>query len=312
MLSVGAVQVGITDYRGTLLTTLSKDYNGFPKPGEVEQLIVDLIHECAELAGIEVGRLAGIGIGVPGLTDFEEGLLIFAPHISGWKAIPFRQNLQHRLGIPILVDNEARVQALAERYFGLGQISNSLLCVETGVGIAAGFITNGHIYRGDTNTAGEVGHMTLDPRGPRCRCGGRGCWETLAGTGRLVSLARDVDGEERTEPYYDPSPAEVKEVFGAAERGDQRAKFAIADVAYWLGIGLANLVNIWNPDLIVIHGDLLAGGPQLLDTLIREVHEAALFWPAQATRIEFSELGESVGVIGAASLIVDYSIMVSS
>lgn len=312
MLSVGGVQVGITDYRGTLLATLSSNYNGATKPGEVEQSIVDLLHKCAGLAGIEVGRLTGIGIGVPGLTDFDEGLLVFAPHLSGWKDIPFRQNLEYRLEIPVLVDNEARVQALAERYFGLGKTSNSMVCVETGVGIAAAFMTNGHIYRGDTNTAGEVGHMILDPRGPRCRCGGKGCWETLAGTGRLVSLAWDVGGEERAEPYYDPSPAEVEEVFRAAERGDQRAKSAIADVAHWLGIGLANLVNMWNPDLVVIHGDLLVGGPQLLDTVIREVHEAALFWPAEATRIEFSGLGEDVGVIGAASLIVDYSIMVPS
>lgn len=310
MLSVGVAQVGITDYRGTLLATLSSNFNGATKPGEVEQLIVDLLRECADLAGVEVAKLAGIGIGVPGLTDFKEGLLVFAPHLSGWKDIPFRQNLENRLGISILVDNEARVQALAERYFGLGQASSSLLCLETGVGIAAAFMTNGRIYRGDTNTAGEVGHMILDPRGPRCRCGGQGCWETLAGTGRLVSLARDVDGEERTEPYYDPSLAEVVEVFRAAERGDQRARSAIADVAYWLGIGLANLINSWNPDLIVIHGDLLAGGPQVLDTVVREVHKAALFWPAQATRIEFSKMGENVGVIGAASLIVDHSIMV--
>lgn len=309
MLGVGSVRVGITDYQGTLLAATSSEYTKTTKPENVEQLIVDLIQECADLADIEVGQLIGVGIGVPGLTDFEEGVLVFAPHLSGWKDIPFRENLERRLRIPVLVDNEARVQALAERYFGLGRNSNSLLCVETGVGIAAALMTDGRLYRGDTNTAGEVGHMTIDPKGPQCRCGGRGCWETLAGTGRLISLARGAGSKENTEPYYDPTYSEVEEIFGLAQRGDRQASSAIADIAHWFGLGIANLINIWNPDLIIIHGDLLAGDKQLLDTVIHEVQESALSWPAATTLIEFSELGENVGVLGAASLIVDYSMV---
>lgn len=309
MLSVGGVRVGITDYQGNLLAATSSEYKRATKPEEVERLVVDLIQECVDLVDIDAKQLVGIGIGVPGLTDFEEGVLVFAPHLSGWKDVPFRENLERRLEIPVLVDNEARVQALAERYFGLGRNSNSLLCIETGVGIAAAFMTDGSIYRGDTNTAGEVGHMTIDPKGPRCRCGGRGCWETLAGTGRLVSLARDSSSKEIAEPYYDPSYSEVEEIFRAAQLGSQKASFAISDVAYWFGLGIANLINIWNPNLIVIHGDLLAGDKQLLDTVIQEVQRKALSWPGATALIEFSELGENVGVLGAASLIVDHSMM---
>lgn len=308
MLSVGGVKVAVTDYRGTILAAKSGTFSKTTKFEEVERLIAYLFRECAESAGLGMKDLTGIGIGLPGLTDVFEGVLVFAPHLSGWENIPLREHLERDLGVPVLVDNEARVQALAERYFGLGKDANPLLCVETGVGIAAALMIDGHIYRGKSNTAGEVGHMILKPDGPKCRCGSRGCWETLASTGRLAALAKGNNSIETVEPYYDPSASELEEVFKAAQSGDRQAKLAIEDIAHWFGMGLANLINACNPEKIIIQGELTLGGEQLLSTVIQAVHKTALSRPAATTSIHFSEMGEEAGIIGAASLVVDASI----
>lgn len=308
MVSVGGTRVAVTDYRGTVLATKSGTFSKTTEPKKVEQLIASLLRECAEAAGLEIRDLRGVGIGVPGLTDIFEGVLVFAPHLSGWDNIPLREHLERDLGVPVLLDNEARVQALAERYFGLGKDASPLLCVETGVGISAALIIDGHMFRGKNNTSGEVGHMTLNPSGPKCRCGSRGCWETLASTGRLAALARGDNSVVVDEPYRDPSVSELEEVFRTAQSGDRQAKLAIDDVAHWFGMGLANLINACNPEKIIVHGELTLGGEQLLDKVIQAAHETALSRPAAATSIHFSEMGEDAGIVGAASLIVDASV----
>lgn len=309
MVSVDGARVAITDYRGTVLATKSGTFSRTTESQKVEQLIASLFRECAEAAELEIRDLSGIGIGVPGLTDLVEGVLVFAPHLNGWENVPLREHLERVLEVPVLVDNEARVQALAERYFGLGKDVNPLLCIETGVGIAGALIINGHIFRGKTNSAGEVGHVVLNPYGgPKCRCGSRGCWETLASTGRLVALAKGNNSGEVYEPYRDPPASEVEEVFTAAQSGNRQAKLAIEDVTYWFGVGLANLINACNPEKIIVHGELTLGGEQLLNRVIQVVHETALSHPEAATTIHFSEMGEDAGLIGAASLIVDASV----
>lgn len=308
MVSVGGIRAAITDYRGRVLATRSGTFSETTEPRKVERLIASLFRECAKDAGLEISDLSGLGIGVPGLTDVFEGVLVFAPHLSGWENIPLREHLERDLGVPVLVDNEARVQALAERYFGLGKDANPLLCIETGVGIAAALIIDGHIFRGKTNTAGEVGHVILNPDGPKCRCGSRGCWETLASTGRLAALAKGNSSVEVDEPYRDPCASELEEIFRAAQSGDRQAKLAIDDIAHWFGLGLANLINACNPEKIVVHGELTLGGEQLLGMVIQAVHETVLSRPAEATSVHFSELGEDAGIIGAASLVVDASI----
>ena len=262
LLAVDGVSVAICDGDAHLLVKQYHHFSGDHSPQTITSIIIGMLSELLCQLSLSSDELMGIGIGIPGLTDTLNGIVSFAPHLPGWQDIPLRQWLAEAFDVPVWLDNDCHVQALAERYRGQGRDCDSLICVETGVGMAAAFFFHGQLYRGPGNTAGEVGHMTIQEDGPPCECGNRGCWESLASTSWLAKQAIKAleEGRQSSMPLLGTVEAQAAAVYQAAQAGDALALELVGHQASHFGIGIANLVNAFNPQRIIIHGDTIAGG----------------------------------------------------
>src|SRR5690554_968462 len=242
--SVSAI---VTDFTPTIVTRVERKL----RPDEHRDAALDKAMNafCAAYeAAIRWKRpVFGMGLGVPGLVDAATGTLLFAPNL-GWSDVPLKQMLEDRLRIPVLVDNVASVSALGESTFGAAQNHRVVLYLSTQGGLGGRIVTHGQILRGASGFAGEVGHMTVADGGRRCNCGRTGCWETFASQ---MALLRDVSERlEAGEPSIlrdmapDSLQITVAMVAEAANCGDELARSALSNVGHWLGVGLANLINM--------------------------------------------------------------------
>ncbi len=252
--------------------------------------------------------IVGIGIGAAGACDAASGVITFSPNLPGWVNIPLKDIIQREFGLPTYLDNDVNVAALGEHRFGAGVGISNLIYVGVGTGIGGGIIIDGQLYHGKSGTAGEIGHMTIDVQGPRCNCGNIGCWETFAsGTALAREAVRRIEAGAQT-TILNFCPGDLKKVsaeavYLAAVNGDELAKELILRTSYYLGVGLVNLVNIFNPDLILIGGGLSQMGQLLLAPAAEVVKERAFQLPAKAVRIEMAQLGADAGVLGALALV---------
>ena len=202
--------------------------------------------------------------------------------------------LQKRLDVPVMVDNDANLGALAEAAFGAGRDAGDLVYLKVSSGIGAGLILNGRLYRGTNGLAGELGHVLVDPDGIVCRCGNRGCLETVAATGALVDLLRRSHGEDLT----------IDGMLEAARDGDPGCRRVINDAGRALGIVAATLLNVLNPELLIVGGHLAAAGDLLLDGMRESVARAALPETSRGAQLVAGVLGERAQVLGALALVV--------
>jgi glucokinase len=245
--------------------------------------------------------VAAIGLGAAGLVTWPEGRLIWGPNVAG-RDVPFKELLVERFGLPTVVDNDANLAAWAESQVGAAQGYQHVVLVTLGTGIGGGTVIDGRIHRG-RSFAGEVGHMVVDVGGPRCTCGQSGCWETFASGRRLDQIARDVaaaDPAGLTARLAEKGPASGGHLTEAALRGDPRAAQAVAEMGTWLGIGLASLVVILDPEIIVVGGGGARAGDILLEPArqsMMEVTEGSTF--RASTPVVAAQLGEDSGMVGA-------------
>lgn len=251
----------------------------------------------------------GIGLGVPGLVDIQQGTLVFAPNLR-WYDVPLRQMWAQRFNLPVFVENEANAAALGEYYFGNARGVQNLIYLSAGFGLGGGIIIKGKLFRGSNGYAGEVGHMTVDPDGELCGCGKRGCWETLVGPRAIVrrvktALERGEDSLILPLAENDLSRINVETVVQAAQAGDHVARTALEDVGIYLGIGISNLVNAFNPEMVVLGGVLSLASPFLLPAIEETVRKYALPQPLKALTITTSAHGVDACVMGAIALVLD-------
>lgn len=282
-------------------------------PEEGQDVIIGQAEEIVQEA-LAVGRgrglpLLGIGLGVPGLVDIHEGTLVFAPNLR-WCDVPLRQMWTQRFGLPVFVENEANAAALGEYYFGNARGVQNLIYLSAGVGLGGGIIIKGKLFRGSNGYAGEVGHMTVDPDGELCGCGKRGCWETLVGPRAIARRVRRAleSGEQSSIPSLienDLDRIDVSIVVQAAQAGDPVARTALEEVGTYLGIGISNLVNAFNPEMVVVGGVLSLAGPFLVPIIEETVQTHALPQPRKALTITTSAHGVDACVMGAAALVLD-------
>ena len=275
----------------------------------VEKLTVDRpVHQ----AGMEQGPLdlaaklmqpevAAIGLGAAGLVSRPDGRLVWGPNVVG-RDVPFKDLLEGRFGLPVVVDNDANLAALAESQLGAGRGHRHVLLLTLGTGIGGGMVIDGDIYRGRA-FAGEVGHMTLDVGGPQCTCGQRGCWETFASGRRLDQIARDLAAADPSGPTAElagPGSATGFHLTEAALRGDAQAVQAFAEMGSWLGVGLASLVVVLDPDVIIVGGGAARAGDHLLQPARDAMADALEGSKFRApTPIVAARLGEDAGIVGA-------------
>ena len=268
----------------------------------------DLVHEAIQQATAGETRLFGIGLGVPGLVDHATGTLLFAPNLK-WSNVPLRDMWQKCFGVPVVVENEANAAALGEWMLGVGRQVDNFVYLSAGVGLGGGLMINGKLYGGRGGFAGEVGHMTLDPDGPPCNCGSRGCWEVLIGPTAIVQRVRQAVVEGRATNLLalcggDPEAIRMEHVLQAAEHGEPAVLNTLDEVGRYLGIGIANLINTFNPSLVVLGGVLSLAGPYILPRAQQEVNTRALAVARKGVEITLSAFKFDACVMGGAALIL--------
>ncbi|HUX48210.1 MAG TPA: ROK family protein, partial [Dehalococcoidia bacterium] len=288
---------------------LSRDHSITPaQKGHkaVIQSILESVHRALGRADVAISDLIVVGVGAPGLLNPETGILFTSPNLPGWRDVPLRDIIQEKLGKKTFLINDANAAALGEFYFGAARGARNFIYITISTGIGGGIVIDGKIYSGAIGAAGEVGHMTVDDDGPICNCGNRGCWETLASGTALAREARHrIEEGVRTSilEYADGDVEKVNPqvINSAARQGDSLAKELIGRTGYYVGVGLANLVNIFNPELIVIGGGLSNIGDMLFEPAFKVAGERAYKEAFQAVRFASAELGRNSGVLGAAA-----------
>lgn len=252
----------------------------------VSSLMVGMIHGLVRQAPPSPYGIIGIGVGVPGMVD-ENGTVLFAPNL-GWDMIPLQQQLEEELGLPVTIDNEANAGARGELRFGAGQDARHLLYISAGSGIGSGIIIDGELYKGARGYAGECGHMSIEAEGRECTCGNRGCWE-------LYASEKSYDDKDGILPSRTTS-----ELVHYAEQGHQETIQHFEELGRYLGIGITNLVNGFNPESVIIGGPLSDARPWIEETLQQVVAERTLPYHRERMEIRFSELGSRSTMMGAA------------
>jgi glucokinase-like ROK family protein len=234
--------------------------------------------------------------------------LLFAPNLK-WRDVPLRKVLSQEFNVPVFVDNDANMAALGERYFGAAQGSEDFVYLSAGVGLGGGIVLDGQLYRGTGGYAGEIGHMTIIGDGPCCNCGNRGCWETLVSQTALINRVRkaiEAGSASRVSQLVKGrlERISIAIIVEAAEEGDKVARQALEETGTYLGIGIANLINAFNPELIIFGGVMSLASDYLLPTIEKTLKERSLTWPWRMARVMASSYGPGACVMGGVALVL--------
>ena len=306
---VGAVAEDGSAVHGVINAPTNAEAGADAIAERIAQLCRASLAEAERGAGVKRRDVVGIGVGAPGPLDRAGGMVLIAPNL-GWHDYPLRQKVSDAVGLPVALDNDANCAVYGEWWIGAGRGSRYLVGLTIGTGIGGGIVVDGKLYHGATDVAGEVGHMTIDSTGRRCKCGNYGCLEAYASGPNIA--ARAVEGieagvETRLPTYTDGDLARItaQTVYQAAHDGDEFALEVVRDTAKILGAGVANLLNIFNPDVVVILGGVTLAGDSLFVPLQAEVTRRAFKPAVKACRILPGELPGTAGVVGAARVFLD-------
>ena len=317
--------VGI-DIGGTKLATVVADKTGHilgkvRKPTHSEKgpeyaigLLFDMVREVVSQVGLEQTSISAIGVSCGGPLDTKTGIVYSPPNLPGWDALPLKALLESEFQVPVIIENDANASALAEFRFGGGRGYSAVLYMTMSTGIGGGIVIDGQVYHGANDSAGEVGHQILLPNGPRCGCGKRGCLEALCSG---PAIARRAQAALQKQRKGGKSPTALlaladerieaiksEHVLAAARTGDALALELVQETAYYMGWGIANLVNILNPDIVLLGTIAVAAGDLLLDPIRETVSKFAMTRPAEAVHIAPAQLGDALGDLAAVALVV--------
>jgi glucokinase len=277
---------------------------------DVVRRMAELVQRLVDGAGISLRQVEGIGMGVPGYLDMTGGIVHFSPNFVGWTEVPLVDEFRKHMPLPVYIVNDVNSHALGEYRFGAGRGAEYIAVLALGTGVGGGLILDGRLYSGSTEGGGELGHIIVDPDGPRCECGCYGCLEAFAKAqaitdraalklqqGKRSIIPEMVDGDIRS-----ITPAVVAQ---AAEAGDETAIEVWNEVGMYVGIAAAGLIQALSPQVIIIGGGIARAGRFLIDPIRRTVEARALLIPASTCRLELSPLGDDAGLLGAISLVIE-------
>jgi len=250
------------------------------------------------------GNIAGVGVGAPGQIDYDTGVVRNAPNLPGWKDVQAQRILENLLKVTVAWDNDANVAALGESVYGSGKGASEMMMITLGTGIGSGFILRGEVYRGCKGYGGEFGHTILDPEGPPCHCGRRGCVEAYAGSYGILRRLKEKlgSGFESVLSNKDLDKMTTKDLTEAADQGDALAIEVYRETGYYLGLGLANMVTLLNLERIVVGGGVAKAGELILKSLRESMKRFCMTNAFGAVQVVPAVLGNRAGVIGAAHL----------
>lgn len=299
----------VADESGKIISKTREPTHAEKGPDHAIQLLIKMVYRTIRQAKLGLKDISAIGVSCGGPLDTRTGIVYSPPNLPGWEALPLRDRLETEFAKPVLIENDANACALAEYRFGGGRGYNSVLYMTMSTGIGGGIVINGQIYHGANDSAGEVGHQLLLPDGPLCGCGKRGCLESLCSGPAIARRAQEAIQTESQSMILklaegDISAVKSEHVLEAARKRDTLALKLIDETAYYMGWGIANIVNILNPDIVLLGTIAIAAGDLLLEPIRKTVSEFAMTRPAEAVIIMPAQLGESLGDLAAISLVV--------
>src|SRR5215211_1722138 len=297
----------LTDLSAHILWHQEVDFGDSDDLDTILNCTAQLIRQAYAKAEETNCHILGLGMSLPGLVDVSSGVLLFAPNMR-WSDVPVKQWLQKEFHIPIYVDNKANMAALAESYFGSARDSNYVLYINITAGVGSGIVMNQRILPGASGLAGEVGHMSINPNGPKCNCGSYGCWETYVSALAVFRRVREsiLAGQESQLADVVQDGFEritVPLMVEAARKGDQVAIAAFEETGFYLGVGLANLINTFNPQKVVLGGYVTQAHEFLLPVIQKTVQERALRWPREAADIVVATYVNDASLMGAVATV---------
>jgi len=282
------------------------------KPQRGVDAVIERIERCVrdavDEADLSLKQIAAVGVGAPGAVDFGAGSVIFAPNMEGWKDVPLKKELEKHLGLPVFIENDCNIAVLGVYVSELKSKPRSVVGIFVGTGIGGGLILNGELFGGYNHTAGEIGHMVVDVNGPKCGCGNKGCFEALASRTAIFQQIKAgiKDGEKTllTEMLGDDlGDLRSGDLRKAIRRGDKFVDGIIARAAEYIGIATANLVNILNPEVVVLGGGVIeALADEMMSVIVETARDYAMPGTMKGVEIVASKLGDNAGITGGAVL----------
>ncbi|MGQ9631504.1 MAG: ROK family protein [bacterium] len=297
-----AIKAGIVDPQGKILEMVERDTEADEEPRKTIERIGKLVLELTRETDA-----AGVGVGMPGLIDSKKGIVYTSPNLKMWRDVPLREMMESHTKLPVCVGNDVNLAALGEKMYGAGIGRENLILITLGTGVGGGLIINNKLYEGSSGIAGEVGHILVSESGPLCGCGNRGCLESHVGGPRIVErtvglirMGWKTSLAERTGGNL--TEITPKMIFEEASKGDELARAVAEEVGHYIGIALADLINVFDPEIIIVGGGISAAGDILFSPIRRTVKLRSFVYTRRPIPIVPAKLGNRAGIIGAASL----------
>lgn len=306
MIGVRTIRVALTNLNADIIKIKKIPTEEEKGPENIIKKIVQHIGIILRESKIDKQKLIGIGIGATGLVDSHSGKVIFSPNLKGWSNIDLKSLMEKKTSLLTFVDNECRLQALAEKKFGLAKNMQDFVCVETGIGIGTGVFLNNKLLVGNKGIVGEVGHIMTNMEGKkRCHCGNTGCLETLCSTNALLEQVKHSMKQDEGFVSYEIDALKIEDLYDLYLKEEEHVVKHVEENAACLGIGISNAIKMFNPEIVIIHGEAIKFKDRYLKKVRESVSENTFPMVKQDYHIEFSKLGENVGLMGAASMVFE-------
>lgn len=292
----------LTDMEAHILATATVSVTGMATVERAVTALAGAVQQVIALSSIPRQRVTQVGIGLAGVIDSERGLCRYSP-ILGWRDLPLQQLVEREIGIPVRIENDVNALAMAEKWFGAGQSVDDFLVVTVGRGVGLGIVASGQCYRGTRGGGGEFGHTVMEPNGPLCACGKRGCLEAYVADPALVRAARELTAQGVL-GNVDADQLTAEQVTALAQAGNAALQQLFAQAGWMLGLGIANLVNLFNPALIIVSGEGVRAGEMMFDPMRQAIAQYAFPPLVEDTEIVIQEWGDEAWAWGAAGLVL--------
>lgn len=301
-LTENQVITALTDLNAEVRQRLTVPYSGATDPDSVADVVSQAVTQLLRASGVGRARLQGVGVGLAGMIDAGGNVLRYSP-IFDWHNVPIRQMLHKRLRVPVYIDNDVNTLTMTEKWFGAGRDVDDFLVVTVGRGVGMGIVVNGQFYRGANGGGGEFGHTVLVSDGPLCDCGKHGCLEAFAADVALLREAREAIQAGQLSSLTKRTLT-IERLIDVAQTGDETARGIFATAGRWLGMSIANLINIFNPTLILISGEGVRNGELMFAPMREAIHAHAVPELLADVEIKIEPLDDDAWARGAASLVL--------
>src|SRR5256886_5938193 len=297
------LRAATVDENGTIHFRLKQKTPHTAEPGEIVRELVLAVRQCETQSKISGDSIRAISVVVPGSVNVEQGVVVKAPNLACLDMFRLTAALTCELKLPAVLENDANAAAVGEMWQGAGHGRRTIVCITLGTGVGGGIILDGKLWRGVNDSAAEIGHMCVDPfGGVGCLCGSRGCLEVYASATAIVRMAREARPRYSDSLLHSGEDLTAEDIYQAGIKGDELALEVFRRMGVYLGIGLANLINILNPEMIVIGGGVVNAWELFAKHMHREIGERAFPVPAAEVKVVAAERGDDAGLLGAAYL----------